>query len=261
MAVLAKIKFVQGVNVGVPGISLIGTTAAVVTASDGLAGQNDPVRTYRWTWIDVPTGSAIPVGLITSGAVTSITFTPDVAGDYELMLEAYGLDGKRYVDRRVFRVLNADGLPLPSFTGDKDSLNFGGRTTGWKLDMEAWFAFFGGGGGGGSGGGAAARPIEAVAATPGWYVIGSFYALEAASVDLEMLGCVSDPGLTMNGRMYDVTAKAVVAGSAVAITAQVDGRAVSSAFSLVVGHQYQMQAECVGGTGFGVVTSMNMGAP
>jgi hypothetical protein len=261
MAVAALIKFVQGVNVGAPGVALVGATGSVVTASAVSTG--DAVARYSWTWLDLPTGSTIPGGEITRGLVSQITFNPDVKGDYHLLLEAFGQDGKRAFDKRVFRVLDANGLPWPAFTAEAAAMNFGGNPDGWKPDMEAWFErILEADGGGGGGGGAAARAIEAKAATPAWYVIGSFYAANAETANLEILGCVTDGGLSLNARLFDVTAKAVVAGSSATITALIDGRAVSSSFSLIAGHLYQMQAECVGGsTGFGVVTSMSRGTP
>lgn len=132
-----QIKFVQGMNVGASGRALVGSAGTSVTASvaNAIAGT-----TYRWSWIDVPVGSAIPIGVITEGP-SFISFEPDVAGDFFLQVEAFSVTGYKTNDRRVFRVLDTDGLPHPAFDAEADALNFGGQTRGWKPDMETWFAF------------------------------------------------------------------------------------------------------------------------
>lgn len=96
---------------------------------------------YRWTWIDVPTLSAFPLGFITEGPVDNISFVPDVEGDYHLMVESFGTTGFKTVDRRVFRVELASLRALPAFDAEADALNFGGQTRGWKPDMEAWLLY------------------------------------------------------------------------------------------------------------------------
>lgn len=140
MAIDTKIKFVQGVTIGVPGVALIGTTGTKVTASNGSA-SNDPssVSRYVWTMLDKPALSALVSGLIVDGPVTSIDFVPDVPGDYHLECIAYGIDGRKSVDRRVFRVLLPSGRAIPSFDAEAPAMNFGGQTRGWAPDMETWF--------------------------------------------------------------------------------------------------------------------------
>lgn len=135
-----KIQFAQGVNVGNIGEALVGSTGATVVASDGNAAPGT-VTHYRWTWIDVPSLSAFPLGLITEGPVSNISFVPDVEGDYHLMVEAFGVTGFKTIDRRVFRVELASTRALPAFDAEADALNFGGQTRGWKPDMEKWLLY------------------------------------------------------------------------------------------------------------------------
>lgn len=135
-----KIQFAQGVNVGNVGEALVGSAGASVVASDGNASPG-AVSHYRWTWIDVPTLSTIPLGFITEGPVSSISFEPDVAGDYHLLVEAFSTTGFKTVDRRVFRVELPSTRALPAFDAEADALNFLGQTRGWKPDMEAWLLY------------------------------------------------------------------------------------------------------------------------
>jgi hypothetical protein len=135
-----KIQFAQGMNVGNIGEALVGLTGSDVVASDGNASPGS-ISHYRWTWIDVPTLSAFPLGFITEGPVSSISFNPDVEGDYHLMVEAFGTTGFKTVDRRVFRVELASTRALPAFDAEADALNFGGQTRGWKPDMEKWLLY------------------------------------------------------------------------------------------------------------------------
>jgi hypothetical protein len=135
-----KIQFAQGMNVGNVGEALVGLTGADVIARDGNASPGSTSH-YRWTWIDVPTLSAFPLGFITEGPVDNISFNPDVEGDYHLMVESFGTTGFKTVDRRVFRVELASLRALPAFDAEADALNFGGQTRGWKPDMEKWLLY------------------------------------------------------------------------------------------------------------------------
>lgn len=87
-----KIQFAQGLNVGNIGEALVGLASISVVAKDGNAAPGSASH-YRWTWIDVPTASALVLGMITEGPVSAISFTPDVEGDYHLMVEAFSTDG------------------------------------------------------------------------------------------------------------------------------------------------------------------------
>jgi hypothetical protein len=100
--------------------------------------------------------------------------------------------------------------------------------------------------------------LEAVAATPGWNVIGAFTMPASASVRVDCLGSVSDASLTLRVRVYDITTGSVgvVSGSTAQTSSTTDAQAFSGTFDLVGGHAYQFQAEVTGGVGdgfFGVV--------
>ncbi len=148
--------------------------------------------------------------------------------------------------------LEGDGSP---FVQRRQTLNFVGATVVDNPAQDRTDITLSGGGGSG-GGGAAVTVVEAVTATPGWYVVGSFYAESGSTVTIETIGCVSDSGLALNMRLFDVTDRLPVSGSTSQITATTDARVESAPVALQVGHQYQMQAECIGLSGFGVVTAM-----
>jgi hypothetical protein len=100
--------------------------------------------------------------------------------------------------------------------------------------------------------------IDAVAATPGWVVIGGFTMPATADIQTDVLGSVSDEDLALRVRLYCVTAGAVgvVSGSEAQLSTTEDSRATSGKFTLTGGRTYQFQAEVTGDTGagfFGVV--------
>lgn len=107
---------------------------------------------------------------------------------------------------------------------------------------------------------APAQTIEAVAATPGWTVIGAFSMPVTFDIQLAAIGSVSDAALTLRVRLYCVTPGFVgaVGGASLLITSTTDVRAESGVFTLTGGRVYQFQAECTGAAGdglFGVVQS------
>jgi hypothetical protein len=100
--------------------------------------------------------------------------------------------------------------------------------------------------------------LDAVAATPGWYVIGGFTMPATASLRTDVLGSVSDASLTERVRLYCVTpgSVGVVSGSEASLNSLTDVRAFSGVISLTGGRVYQFQAEVTGNAGsayFGVV--------
>jgi hypothetical protein len=94
-------------------------------------------------------------------------------------------------------------------------------------------------------------PIAAVAAEPGWFVIGGFFMPASATIRLDLIGSVSDDSLTLSTRLYCVTDgfAGVVGGSLVSLATVVDTRQLSSAFTLEGGRLYQVQAQVVGDAG------------
>lgn len=103
------------------------------------------------------------------------------------------------------------------------------------------------------------QQIEAVSATPGWFVVGAFYL--NVSVDtgrLQIIGAVSDTDNDLNARLFDLTTGQVVANSAVKIEEMIDTVDHSGVVSLVGGHLYQIQAEVIGPSGFGVLKTATL---
>jgi hypothetical protein len=104
----------------------------------------------------------------------------------------------------------------------------------------------------------AAQSILAVAAEPGWNVIGAFPMPITADIRLDVIGSVSDPSLMMSVRVYCVTpgSVGVVSGSLVKLASLIDTEVFSGVFTLTGGLLYQVQAEVVGAAGdsfFGLV--------
>lgn len=138
MAITAAIKFVQGGNIGTPGVALVGDVGTNVVASNG---DNTGVQRWKWSMVGVPGGSAVPTGLISDGATTTATFLPDVRGGYHLELVAFDVAGAQKKDRRVFIVNELSGRKIPPFDAEAAALNFLGQTRGWAPDMENYLRF------------------------------------------------------------------------------------------------------------------------
>lgn len=135
MAVAALIKFVQGASTPPPGEALIGVLSTLVTASNG---DNANVSKWEWEWFATPTGSAITIGIIASGNIPSISFTPDVRGTYVLVERVYDLLGNVSQDMRCFSVLEASGRLIPNLGADQAASNYGGQRRGWHPYIEAF---------------------------------------------------------------------------------------------------------------------------
>ena len=96
----------------------------------------------------------------------------------------------------------------------------------------------------------AERIIDAVAATPGWHVIGAFSMPASADVLVDAMGSVSDDAsLTLRVRLFDITPGSVgpVSGSLASTTSETDVKFTSGVITLTGGHLYQFQAEVTGG--------------
>lgn len=144
MAIAALIKYDQGASHPPAGQALIGTLGVVVTASNG---DNADVKRWEWEWRATPTGSTILPGIIASGQVPTINFTPDVRGTYVLVLRVYDRFGNVREDERCFSVLETTGRLIPNFDADASSMNFGGQKFGWHPYIEAHLKAITGGGG------------------------------------------------------------------------------------------------------------------
>ncbi len=95
--------------------------------------------------------------------------------------------------------------------------------------------------------------VDAVAATPGWTVIGGFLMPASVNVLVDILGAVSDVSLTLRVRLYDITTGSVgiVSGSTASLTSTTDAQAFSGVVTLTGGHTYQFQMEVTGNAGSG----------
>lgn len=106
------------------------------------------------------------------------------------------------------------------------------------------------------------QQLPAEPTAPAWIIIGGFYMPVTADVKIEAVGSIADGALTLAVRLFDVTAAAPVSGSLTEnIDSAVDERVLSGAFELAGGRVYQMQAQCIGPSGFGIVrTALPIGA-
>jgi len=95
--------------------------------------------------------------------------------------------------------------------------------------------------------------IDAVAATPGWNVIGGFTMPASADVLVDVIGAVSNAALALRVRLYCTTSGSVgaVSGSEAQLATTTDSQAFSGVVSLVGGRTYQFQAEVTGAAGTG----------
>ncbi len=103
--------------------------------------------------------------------------------------------------------------------------------------------------------------IPAVAADPGWRVLGAFFLPISSSARVELIGSVSNVILTLTVRLFDMTTGAPVSGSTVQVVTTTDDRELSGVFQLLGGHLYQFQAEVTGAAGtayFGKVKSASL---
>jgi hypothetical protein len=102
------------------------------------------------------------------------------------------------------------------------------------------------------------QQLPAVPAEPGWYVVGTFYLPISARARLEIIGSVSDAGLTLRGRIFDMTDGAEISGSHAETSSVLDDRETSGFVDLTGGRVYQIQAEVIGPSGFGCVKSATL---
>jgi hypothetical protein len=139
MTVSASIAFTQGATVGAPGVAIIGVDGTAVVVSNG---NNLEVVTWQFTIVDVPVASALPTGIVQTGASPTYTFTPDVAGGYLVLLTVFDVDGNFATDYRVFQVPETSGRIIPPFKSTDQSLNFiissVMNTRGWALFQDAY---------------------------------------------------------------------------------------------------------------------------
>lgn len=127
----AAIKFVQGLSLPPAGEALIGVLTTPVVVSNG---NNSGVATWAWTFLDVPPGSAIPSGFVSSAS--SFVFAPDLRGGYHIELVVTDANGVSVTDRRVFQVQEPSGHVIPPFDALAPALNFSAQRRGWAKYLE-----------------------------------------------------------------------------------------------------------------------------
>lgn len=150
MAAIALIVFDQG-GPGPAGEAFEGTLAggAVTVTND----DDTDVAVFTLTMLDVPPGSAVPLGSMATGAPpATAAFTPDVAGSYRVQLEVEDSSGTTNTDIRCFGVRNARGIIIPPYQRNPDPLpllgtgvagakpdeqNYGGQARGWAGDRAS----------------------------------------------------------------------------------------------------------------------------
>ena len=138
--VAAAVQFKQGVTTGTAGQAMLGTAGTLVQVQNG--ASNAGVIAWTYNVISVPWNSAVPLGTAQSGATPTWTFTPDVTGCFivQLIVADGATPANTASDQRAFGITVSTGNLVPSFTGDQNSLNFGGQLTGWDFYMEKWLA-------------------------------------------------------------------------------------------------------------------------
>jgi hypothetical protein len=119
MTISAAIAFVQGALSSAPGVALIGNYGTTLTGSNG---NNTNVVSWQWTIVDVPPGSAVPLGPF--AATPTASFVPDLNGGYLVQLTVTDGLGNTATDFRCFQVPETSGRIIPPFKGTDASLNF-----------------------------------------------------------------------------------------------------------------------------------------
>lgn len=98
----------------------LGTTVTLDGTGSSVCQTED--RTYAWTFESVPTDSAIDDSALSdnkSATATSVTFTPDVSGDYVLSLLVSDGENTSAADIVVITVSSTDSAPIADCGGDK----------------------------------------------------------------------------------------------------------------------------------------------
>jgi len=102
------------------------------------------------------------------------------------------------------------------------------------------------------------QSINTVPQGPAWYVVGAFYVPATERGAVEIIGSVTEPGVELHVRVFDLTLCAPVEGSVATLSAMVDTRALSGVFDLRGGHLYQFQAEVIGPSGFASLKAVQL---
>ena len=109
------------------------------------ANDSDVTR-WRWTILDVPIGSAVPVN--STATTTELVFTPDVEGTYRVQLAVNdGAEGE--VDTRILGIRTSDGFLYPAADQRAEEANYdvngSPNTKNWAKEVEFILRNAGGG--------------------------------------------------------------------------------------------------------------------
>lgn len=138
MTIAAVIQFTQGPNTDIPGNAVIGTlTDGAVTCA---STSNTGVTGWVWSMIDVPAGSAIPIGGFSVSSVTTFP-QPDVVGGYLVQLVTSDGAGGTATALLVFQVPELSGRIIPPYKASDTAMNFGGQKRGWAKYLAQWLKY------------------------------------------------------------------------------------------------------------------------
>jgi hypothetical protein len=131
----SQIKFTQGANNPPAGQAIQAVTGVALVITNG---DNTNVVTWLYQVIDVPPGSAIPIGTLSTTATAG--FTPDVTGGYQIKLTTTDNVANTYVDFRA-ALIPEDSVYsriIAPFSAASDALNISAQTRGWAPFMESY---------------------------------------------------------------------------------------------------------------------------
>lgn len=93
---------------------------------------------------------------------------------------------------------------------------------------------------------ASRQTIPSYIEDPSWQVIGAFFLPLTGDARVDALGSVSENGLTLKVRLFDLTTLLPVPGEVVIVSTS-PTRALGPVVGLTGGRSYQIQAMCTGG--------------
>jgi hypothetical protein len=140
----AVVKFTQNAVVGTAGVAYWGTVAlGAVTVENS---DNTGVTNWKFEMVDVPEGSAVPLGNVQDGAVATYSFTPDIPGGYLLKITVTDGSGNTVTSLPLcFGVKEASGRFVPPFGAIAASVNFSSQARGWALYVNRYLRVADGG--------------------------------------------------------------------------------------------------------------------
>jgi hypothetical protein len=96
---------------------------------------------------------------------------------------------------------------------------------------------------------AASQSFPAVAAAPGWFVLGSFFLPKTVKTRLEFIGNLSSASISGEVKIVDSTTGLDVSGSLIAFTLLTEVRYLSGVFEVLGQTPYSIVAQATGAAG------------